>query len=493
MGRHLLPVPGYPQWSVGKVFASEQALTPPHPETWQAPPSPGPSAGDVYDLAGEIARRLIGRDGQRIPLPDPQRLEQELPLTPPREGLPIDAVAERLDRLMELTPNTAGPRYYNQLFAGRDDAAILGEIIAATANNSMYTFKAAGAQILMERALITHMAAKIGWTDADGAFSPGGSLSNLAAMLVARNHAAATARNKGLDGRTLVVYTSAESHYSIRKDAGILGIGRDNVRAIEVDSQGRMRPDTLADALARDKAAGALPVMINATAGTTVQGAFDPLRDIAAVAREHGVWLHVDGAFGGSVLLSRKRRHLLDGCDLADSFTWDAHKMMGVPLTCSVALFRERGHLQRNLDESASYLFQRDADDYNPGVRSLQCGRRNDALKLWTAWLANGDDGYERRVERLYELAAYAVRVIERDPDLTLVRRPQSVNVCFTVRGADATEICDRLDRDGRMKVSHGEVDGQSTIRLVCANPALTERDLDEFFRETKAVADLIR
>jgi glutamate/tyrosine decarboxylase-like PLP-dependent enzyme len=254
-----------------------------------------------------------------------------------------------------------------------------------------------------------------------------------------------------------------------------------------------MRPDALADAIARDKAAGALPVMINATAGTTVLGAFDPVPEIAHVAREHGVWLHVDGAFGGSVLLSRARRHLLDGADLADSFTWDAHKMMGVPLTCSVALFRQKGLLQRNLDESASYLFQRDADEYNPGVRSIQCGRRNDALKLWTAWLANGDDGYERRVERLYALIDHAVSAIERDPDLTLVKRPQSVNVCFTIRGVDAAEVCDRLDREGRIKVSHGEVDGRPTIRLVCANPALSEADLDAFFREVKLAADALR
>jgi len=449
--------------------------------------------GDVFELAAELARGLIARDGLRAPLPDPQRVEGMLALRPGDQGLALEDVAARLGRLVELTPSTAGPRFFNQLFAGRDDAALLGEIVAATANNSMYTYKAAGAQILMERALIAHMASKVGWSDAEGAFTPGGSLSNLAAMLVARNETIEGARNRGLDGRPVAIYTSAESHYSIRKDAGMLGIGRDNVRAVAADADGRMMPGALDDAIAQDKRAGVTPLMINATAGTTVLGAFDPVREIAAVARRQGVWLHVDGAFGGSVLLSRGRRHMLDGCELADSFTWDAHKVMGVPLTCSVVLFPKRGQLQRSLDESASYLFQRDDDEYNPGVRSLQCGRRNDALKLWTAWMHHGDEGYERRIERLFALAQYATARIEADPDLTLVKRPPFVNICFTVRGVDAAEVCDRLDREGRIKVSHGTVDGRPTVRLVCANPQLSEHDLDQFFGETKAVADALR
>ncbi|MBK7405950.1 MAG: aminotransferase class V-fold PLP-dependent enzyme [Phycisphaerales bacterium] len=455
--------------------------------------SPNCATGDIFDLAADLARRLIARDGAIVPLPDPRRVEQALHLAPPALGQPLETVAEHLWRLLECTPSTAGPRYFNQLFAGRDDAAILGEILAAVSNNSMYTFKAAGAQILAERALIKHMGAKVGWTTCEGAFTPGGSMSNLAAMLVARDNALPDARERGLDGRPIAIYTSAESHYSIKKNTAILGMGRQTVRAIPADNEGRMRTDALAEAIAHDKAAGVTPVLIVATAGTTVQGAFDPIREIAGVARDHGVWLHVDGAFGGTLLLSRHRRHRLDGCELADSFTWDAHKMMGIPLTCSVALFRDPTLLQRSLDESASYLFQRDDDAYNPGLRSLQCGRRNDALKLWTAWQHHGDEGYEQRVERQFALAAHAVGIIEADPALTLVRRPQSINVCFAVAGVDARPLCNQLDHDGLIKVSHGEVDGKPIVRLVCANPALTEPDIDAFFAEIRAAAVRIR
>ncbi len=447
---------------------------------------------DVFALAAELARRVIDRDGKIVPLPEPIQVEAELALSPPREGVSIEVVAERLWRLLECTPNTSGKRYFNQLFAGRDDAAMLGEMLAAVANNSMYTFKAAGAQVLTERALLAHMGCKVGWASCDGAFTPGGSMSNFAAMLVARNVSLDGVRERGIDGRPVAIYTSAESHYSIRKNAGMLGLGRDCVRAIEADIDGRMKVAALREMLERDIAEGVTPVAIVATAGTTVQGAFDPMRDIAEVAHEHGVWLHVDGAFGGSLLLSGKRRPLLDGCELADSFTWDAHKMMGVPLTCSVVLFRDPGLLQQSLDESASYLFQRDEDDYNPGVRSIQCGRRNDALKLWAAWQHHGDEGYERRVERQFALAAHAVGVIEADPNLTLVRKPQSINVCFAIEGVDAREVCGLLDSEGRQKVSHGTVDGRPIVRLVCVNPDLTEADLEEFFEDIRWAAQVI-
>jgi len=163
--------------------------------------------------------------------------------------------------------------------------------------------------------------------------------------------------------------------------------------------------------------------------------------------------------------------------------------MMGVPLTCSVVLFSKPGVLQENLDESAGYLFQQDDDLYNPGTRSLQCGRRNDALKLWTAWQFHGTEGYARRIEHLFGLAEYAAQIIRDDPAMTLAEDPQSVNVCFTVQGVSPEAICDYLDRTGALKVGHGLVKGHSTIRLVCVNANLATEDIDRFFDEVKQAA----
>jgi glutamate/tyrosine decarboxylase-like PLP-dependent enzyme len=250
-----------------------------------------------------------------------------------------------------------------------------------------------------------------------------------------------------------------------------------------------MQVARLKELIAGDLANDLVPVVIVATAGTTVAGAFDPIREIAEVAAQHGIWLHVDGAFGGSVLLSGEHRHLLDGSELSDSFTWNPHKMMGVPLPCSAVLLRQKGLLNKNLSETAEYLFQEDDDELNPGTRSIQCGRRNNALKLWAAWQLHGDDGYEARVHRQFWLAHRATEMIQADPELQLSIEPQSVNVCFEVKGKSSAAICHYLDVEARLKVGHGVVNGRSALRLVCVNPDLTEADLRLALDEIKAVA----
>ena len=333
------------------------------------------------------------------------------------------------------------------------------------------------------------MAQKVGFQDGEGTFVPGGSIANFVAMIIARNRAAPGARDEGLISNQMTAYTSDLSHYSIRKNAGLIGIGRNNVRAVPSDDKGHMIVEDLGRMIRSDREAGRLPFFIYATAGTTVLGAFDPIRDIAAVAQSENLWLHVDGALGASVLLSKAHRHLLDGSHLADSVSWNAHKMMGVPLSCSTILLKRRGLLSEHFKESAPYLFQTHDDEFNPGTRSIQCGRRNDALKLWAAWFAHGDRGYEARIDRLFRLADHAAGKITDNPDLTLTIQPESINVCFEVRGKDSSMICNRLDAKGRLKIGFGEAFGSRAIRLVCVNPDFDEEDIDHFIDEVKTVA----
>ncbi|MFG0275709.1 MAG: pyridoxal phosphate-dependent decarboxylase family protein, partial [Phycisphaerales bacterium] len=274
---------------------------------------------DAVRRAAELALEHI-RSEETTPVRPyraPDAAYDDLDIAICADGLPFDDVVEKLRRLLAETPTTSSKRFFNQLFAGRDAVATMADMLVAVANISMYTWKVAGPQILVEREVIERLAGYVGFERGEGMFCPGGSLSNMVAMIVARNEAIADAREHGLPGDRLMVYSSAESHYSIMKAAGMVGVGRANVRKIACDREGRMDPAALDRAIRDDLRSGARPVFINATAGTTVEGAFDPIREIAAVAREHGVWLHVDGAYGGAVLLSRKRRHLLDGCELA--------------------------------------------------------------------------------------------------------------------------------------------------------------------------------
>lgn len=454
----------------------------------------------LLESTASLARRLLADED--LPgdpdLRDPAQLARRLDLTLRNDGQPIDAVLARLHEVLRATPSSSSWRFVNQLFGGREPVATAAEMLAVVPNVSMYTLKAAGAQILVERELLRHMATKAGFAGSDdaagsagseGCFTPGGSSANLVALLLARNAAAPESRDQGMPGTKLVLYTSAEGHYSISKNAGIVGIGRLGVRKVPTDSAGRMDVGALARLLDEDRAQGFHPMQINATAGTTVRGAFDPIRAIAALARQHGVWLHVDGALGGSLVLCPARRDLVDGVELADSFSWDPHKMMGVPLQCSVLLVARRGALTGSLDETAEYLFQADDDDLNPGHRSIQCGRRNDALKLWAAWLRLGDRGWDERIQRQLGLARLAASKIAADPAFELLEPPPSINVCFEVRGHASAAICDWLDREGRLKIGYGTVRGRQAIRLVCVNPDLDETDLDAILAEIKTAA----
>ncbi len=418
----------------------------------------------------------------------PDALQQELDLALGGEGQGMESLLDSLRQLFKATPRIGGSRFFNLLFGGHDAAATMAEILTAVANTPMHTFKAAGAQVLVEQEVLRHMASKIGFTGGDGMFTPGGTMSNLAALVVARNEAFGGARDDGLRGEPCHVYTSTDGHFSIARAMGITGLGRRNVRDVPSDAKGRLDVRALRRMIAADVRAGVRPLMINATAGTTTLGAFDPLNEIAEVAAEHGTWLHVDGSYGGSVSLSPTHRGLLDGSELVDSFAWAAHTATGAPLSCSALLLRRPGLLEKHFNEAAEYLFQTQ-EGYNPARHSLQCARRNDALKLWAAWRRHGDAGYARRIDKLFQQARRAVEMIEADPDLRLSLEPESLNVCFEVKAASSAEICDRLEREARILVSHVPIGDRRAIRLVCINPAITEGDLEIFFREIKTVA----
>ncbi len=439
----------------------------------------------------ELIRRYTELDSQVPvrPVRTPEDLENDLELEISGVGAPLHEVIAKLWRVMAATPTTTSVKFFNQLFAGQDAAATVADIVSAVANTPMYTFKSGGPQILVEKACIRRMASKVGYEDGDGIFAPGGSLSNMAAMIIARNEAVANSRNVGTNGARGIVYTSEECHYSVRKAAGMIGLGRENVRFVPADELGRMRPDALREMILTDRESGATPVMINATAGTTVQGAFDPIDAIAEVGQELGVWVHVDGAWGGSALLCDRLLPLVYGIRRADSVTWDAHKLLGVPLTSSVLLTRRRGLCREHFDESASYLYQEDGDDLNPGRSSLQCGRRNDALKLWTAWNHHGDAGYDRMISYMRDLAEHARDIVAGDEDLILSHDPQFVNVCMEVRGKPSDGVCAELGKRRKAKVGYGIVNGRKVIRMVFANPEVTTDGVEELIADIKEAA----
>merc|ERR1712127_628003 len=254
--------------------------------------------------------------------------------------------------------------------------------------------------------------------------------------MLARHRAFPEIKRSGLSGvPPLVALTSQESHYSIVKGANWLGLGVENVVKVKVDAGGRMVPEALDTALTDIKAQGKAPFFVNATSGSTVLGAYDDLTALAEVCAKHKVWLHVDACWGGSAVLSRKLKHLMAGSDKVDSIAWNPHKMVGAPLQASPFIVRHKGLLHETNSANATYLFQQDKFydvSYDTGDKSVQCGRKVDAFKLWLLWKARGDRGLEKLVDNSFDCAAYIARQISTLADFRLVIPDIScTNVCF--------------------------------------------------------------
>jgi len=410
-------------------------------------------------------------------------LFEELDLELQEEPISEAELIVALQDLVFKTPRTATNAFFNQLFGGRNDKAVLGDLLAVMLNNSMYTYKAAGPQVGVEKVLLRKICDMIGWDEnADGTFATGGSMTNFMGMLMARDAKNETIRQEGVQQK-MTVYTSAESHYSTPKNAAFAGIGRDHVRYIGVDEFGKMDVLELEAAIKEDFKNGFTPTMVNATAGTTVLGAFDDISAISEVCRRHDIWFHVDGAYCGSVLFSKKHKHLIEGIEKVDSFSFNAHKMIGTPLTCSIIVVRDKKHLHDSFSNDASYLYQTDHDEFNLGKTSLQCGRRNDALKFWTLWKSVGSKGLEDIVDKQFELADIARNYVSDHLDYTLYSYEDSISICFNYKNIPARDICTLLYENSELLVGYGSFGTDEFIRLITINVQNDPKDILSFFK----------
>lgn len=411
----------------------------------------------------------------------PGSLEKELNLKLNGEGVDIQTWIQEITQLALATPKTASKAFFNQLFGGRMPQAILGELLTVILNNSMYTYKAAGAQVGVEKEMVNWVLNLLDWTSGNGTFVAGGSLANFKGMLMARDAKFPESKDVGVN-KVMRVYTSQDSHYSIAKNASFAGIGRENVVKIFTDEKGKMNIEDLENQILYDLSNGFTPLMINCTAGTTVLGAFDDINEASRIAKKYDLWLHVDGAYCGAVVLSPKYKFLIDGVEHADSFCFNAHKMLGTPLSCSLFFAKDEEQLYSSFSNEAEYLYQTDEDAYNLGKISLQCGRRNDALKLWTLWKQIGHHGIAKLVDRQFELAEYASLYVNNHADYEVFGEQPSISVCFNYKKIDPRELCTSLYENEISLVGYGQFNNDEFIRLVTVNTNLDHESIDKFF-----------
>ncbi|XP_032093993.1 acidic amino acid decarboxylase GADL1 isoform X2 [Thamnophis elegans] len=365
--------------------------------------------------------------------------------------------------VIQFSVKTYHPRFFNQLYAGIDYYSLAARFITEALNPSVYTYEISPVFLLVEEAVLKKMIEYIGWEGGDGIFNPGGSVSNMYAMNLARYKYFPDIKEKGLSGiPQLVLFTSEECHYSVKKAASFLGIGTQNVYFVKSDDRGKMIPEELEKQV--------------------------------QLARNEASW-------GGSALLSRRHRKLLRGIHRATSVAWNPHKMLMAGIQCCALLVKDSSDLlKRCYSANASYLFQQDKFydiSYDTGDKSIQCSRRADAFKFWMTWKALGTTGLEERVNRALALVRYLVDEIKKREGFQLLLEPEYANVCFWYippglrkmeKGHEFWEklsgvapiIKERMMKKGSMMLGYQPHRGKvNFFRQVIINPQVIREDVD--------------
>lgn len=405
---------------------------------------------------------------------------QKLQLQEPTE---YESLRRLMQTIREQSITTSSPYFMNQLFSGVLPQTILAEELISQTKTTMATFEASPIFSTIESEVIDSLCAQIGWSEShrDGVCVPGGSAANFMAVHCARQKKFPDVKEKGMRDLRLQIFASAEAHYSLKKACVALGLGSDSLIEVPVDNRGRMSPTDLKKIITESMAQGFLPLMVCATAGTTVLGAFDPLEELAAICKHFGIWLHVDAAWGGPALFSDQLRPLIKGIVAADSVTFDAHKLFGASLTCSFLLTRHKNILREANDVSgADYLFHDQESNRDRGQSSWQCGRRADAISFWAIWKSMGTDGLGKVVDRFISIRNETLEWLKTQKQLQLVSEPDYLNICIRVQAPKGFSNLDwsRTVRESLKKknlafVNYSANQDGPFLRLILAHPFL--------------------
>jgi L-2,4-diaminobutyrate decarboxylase len=400
------------------------------------------------------------------------------------------------------------PGYMGRQFSGAVPLTGILDLVNSILNQPSSFYEAAQLPNVAERIMADELNRFIGYGRQQFTMvtTSGGSLANLTALSAARNDRfpevwtegfAAACRRKGCRP-TLAV--SEDVHYSIIRSAGILGIGERNIIRLPVDGEGRICAAKTPDLLDRARKNGADVFCLVASAGTTSRGAFDPIDSLADIAAEQGIWLHVDGAHGASLLLSDALRHRVHGIEKADSITWDAHKMMFVPSPCSLLFYKNKEKSHGAFRQEASYVFEKYSDKYtdcDSAEKNFECTKRPVIMNLWMLWALYGRSLFARKIEYLCRLCRQAYEILTEEADFETLHAPESNILCFRYkppgRAAAAAasaipdyqvEIRNKIRREGTFFISKVDVGHETALRVVFMNHRITpehfRRLLDE-------------
>ena len=453
-------------------------------------------ADRVTQVAADYLKTLPSRT--IFPTTSGSETERIFRLAPPERG----AGAQALDDLAQVLGHCRAQNggFFGYVLGSGEPVAALADLLASVVNQNVTAWRSAPAAVTIERTVVEWIASAIGCARFRGSLTGGGSSANLMGLAMARENRM-PGNERGLSGSQLaVVYASEEVHMSIPKAVALLGIGREQLRLIPVDERFHMMPSELSNAIAQDRQQGRVPIAIVASAGTVNTGAVDPLVDIAAIARENELWLHVDGAYGALAAIAAPKKFA--GLELADSISLDPHKWLYQPLDCGCLLYRDEQAAQRAFSHSGDYARSLSADPIEGFVyfeESLELSRRFRALKLWLSLRYHGFAAFRAAIHRNLELAQRLANAIEERSELELLAPVELSAVAFRYgRGGgkpgaqlnrNNAVLLKRVLERGRVYLSNATLKGRFALRACIVNHRTTESDVDGVISEVLAAA----
>jgi aromatic-L-amino-acid decarboxylase len=427
--------------------------------------------------------RARARDGafRVAPAIEPGALRGALPVEPPQQGEPPEAILADLDRLiLPACTHWQSPNFFGYFPSNSSLAAVLGDLASSGLAQLGITWQSSPALTELEEVMTDWLRQMLGLPDTlRGVIQSTASDATLVALICARERPTGYgAARGGLQAaeRPLVIYTSAHAHSSVDKAALLAGFGRDVLRHVETDADFAMRPDALAAAMAKDMAEGRVPCAVVATTGTTGTTAIDPIGALAEVAARYGAWLHVDAALAGSAMILPECRRLWAGIELADSLVLNPHKWLGASFDCSVYYVRDVQHLVRVMSTNPSYL-QTAADGTATNYRDwgIPLGRRMRALKLWFLIREQGVEGLQRRLRRDLAHAQWFAATIDAATHWRRLAPVPLQTVCVRHEppGLDGAALdrhtlawAERINASGRAYLTPSQLDGRWMVRV---------------------------
>ena len=368
---------------------------------------------------------------------------------------------------------------------------VLAEALVAGLNPQLATLARSQLASKIELQTVRWIGERVGWPGAfNGTFTSGGNEANFSGLALALASSFPNSVEEGVAsiGAQPVLYASDESHHSLDKSAGLLGIGRKALRRIAVNEAAQLDPEKLEQAIKQDRGLGQKPFCVVATAGTTNCGTVDDLVAIAQICRRHKLWLHVDGAYGASAILSDQHRNLVKGIELSDSLTIDPHKWLAMPFAAGVMLTSHPEILERAFSVAAPYMPKAEGAHLPDNSRiSTQWTRRMNSLKLWLTLRVHGRKAYEELIDRQIVLANSFAKWIGASKEFELAVPPTLPIVTFRLRpdglsprqlAAAHASVVDEVTRDGRRWISETIVKGQSVLRMMVISYLTEERHL---------------